>query len=91
MTENITAQKLESLLSPAFCTQIREITFSPLSSKYKLKAANKAQVYNVIVSLCESAYYPTGSNFTLCKCFDDYLYFSSTQSTVYKGLHRVGI
>ena len=82
MTENITAQKLESLLSPAFCTQIREITFSPFSSKYKLKAANKAQVYNVIVSLCESAYYPTGSNFTLCKCFDDYLYFSSTQAAI---------
>ena len=82
MNENLTAQKLKSLLSPAFCTQIREITFSPLSSKYKLKAANKAQVYNIIVSLCESAYYPTGSSFTLCKCFDDYLYFSSTQTSV---------
>lgn len=82
MNEVQIVQCLNSLLPAPFRSQIRDISLSPLSSKYKLKAANKAQVYNVIVSLRESAYYPVGTTFTLCKYFDDCLYFSSVQEAV---------
>ncbi|MDY5502288.1 MAG: hypothetical protein SPF77_06905 [Gemmiger sp.] len=82
MDEKQIAHHITTLLPSMMYYEIKSAELVPLSSSYKLKQAGKSRVYNVVVHLKESTYYPNGAAVTLCKYFDGNLYFPSTQAVV---------
>ena len=75
MDEKQIAHHITTLLPSMMYYEIKSAELVPLSSSYKLKQAGKSRVYNVVVHLKESTYYPNGAAVTLCKYFDGNSHF----------------
>lgn len=71
---NSLERQVLSLFPRQYQMAMSSLSLIELKAKYKINGAKVDKVYNIIVNIAPSAYYPTGKSIVVCKLCDNVLY-----------------